>query len=246
MKDGFTKTVRLWEFERLKSCLPKPPAQVLEMGAGAGWQSQLLASAGYSVLAADVPGNVFETLVFPIQRYDGKEFPFADGLFDFTFISNVLDHVEDQRRFCREVQRVNKPGGRWIVVAPTTAWRLWTLIFFYIALPARMLSARRKRAAANSSASPSPAKRPLLKKLLPPLGTNGNALTELILFSQRHRTAFFAENGWKVAASYPSGLFYTGVPMLGLKLPMPARQKLSRLLGSACRIYVLEPADAGR
>lgn len=46
--------------------------------------------------------------------------------------------------------------------------------------------------------------------------------------------------GFTVVRFYPAGLFYTGYTLLP-RLPMSWRRLLSRLLGSACKIYVVKP-----
>jgi SAM-dependent methyltransferase len=51
------------------------------------------ASPGYGVLA------------------DGMKLPFADGCFDISHSSNVIEHVSDPKAFFDELLRVLKPGG---------------------------------------------------------------------------------------------------------------------------------------
>jgi SAM-dependent methyltransferase len=51
---------------------------------------------------------------------DGYRLPFADGVADLTFSSNVLEHVADAERFVTEMVRVTRPGG--LIYLSFTAW----------------------------------------------------------------------------------------------------------------------------
>ena len=51
---------------------------------------------------------------------DGNRLPFADGVADVAFSSNVLEHVPDPARFLDEMVRVTRPGG--IIYLSFTAW----------------------------------------------------------------------------------------------------------------------------
>lgn len=46
---------------------------------------------------------------------DGSELPFADGTFDGAMSHAVIEHVEDPFAYSRELLRVIRPGGRFIV-----------------------------------------------------------------------------------------------------------------------------------
>jgi SAM-dependent methyltransferase len=45
-----------------------------------------------------------------------ERMPFADGYFDFVLAKNSLDHVEDLDRTIREIKRVTKSGGRFVLM----------------------------------------------------------------------------------------------------------------------------------
>jgi len=51
---------------------------------------------------------------------DGNDQPFADGVADLSFSSNVLEHVADPRRFLDETIRVTRPGG--LIYLSFTVW----------------------------------------------------------------------------------------------------------------------------
>lgn len=89
-------------------------AWLLDVGGGPGYFADAFRAAGarYTPLDADVgelsglgglaPGTVIGS---------GMALPFADGSFDVTYSSNVLEHVNDPWRMADEMVRVTKPGG---------------------------------------------------------------------------------------------------------------------------------------
>jgi SAM-dependent methyltransferase len=46
-----------------------------------------------------------------LHHYDGGEFPFADGAFDYVIASHVIEHVRQPQQFMAEVFRVGKGRG---------------------------------------------------------------------------------------------------------------------------------------
>jgi SAM-dependent methyltransferase len=47
----------------------------------------------------------------PVHYYDGGQFPFEDGQFDYVILSHVVEHVPDPVRFLEEVFRVGAGRG---------------------------------------------------------------------------------------------------------------------------------------
>ena len=50
--------------------------------------------------------------------YDGTTFPFPDSAFDSVVSSQVLEHVRQPVPFLREIRRVLKPGGAFLLTVP--------------------------------------------------------------------------------------------------------------------------------
>jgi SAM-dependent methyltransferase len=228
--------IRAWEIDRLAPLLPRGGA-VLDVGAGTGQQSRLLAERGFRVTAIDLAASSYAAhREYPVQDYDGQRFPLADASVDCVFSSNVLEHVHDLPMLHREVARVLKPGGYAVHVMPTAAWRFWTTLSGFADIPAAWIGSLRSGCSLYDLA------RSAAGRVLPfAHGARGNAITELWAFRMASWRAHFMQSGWRLRRAEPLGLFYTGWNVLGPRLPIAQRQRLARLLGSAVAVYVVEP-----
>ena len=86
----------------------KATGDLLEIGAGTGWQSRVLSDAGYHVEAIDLPAGVeisnhARSREWHIHDYDGSHIPLGDASLDVA----VRAPVGDQRR------DVGVVGGAW-------------------------------------------------------------------------------------------------------------------------------------
>lgn len=245
---------RSHEYELVRHLFAGQP-RVLEIGGGTGLQAALIAATGADVHSIDVaPAPAGARIHFPVQLYDGRSIPFSDCSFDLIFSSNVLEHIADLDRAVAEMERVLKPGGMAIHILPTPAWRWWTSVAHYPVLAARVWQALRRLLQRNSlraqdgvppgaAPAPSASPRPLLMRLLlaGPHGEYPNAIAELWYFSRRRWLAVFRDSGLELTGDFETRLFYTGHTLLP-SLSLKARQVLSRMLGSATRVYVLRKA----
>src|ERR1035441_9461698 len=74
--------IRREEWAIVKRWIP-PGARVLEIGAGSGFQTALLASSGCDIVAIDLEGRPgptkqgFQKQYWPVQVYDGHSLPFG-------------------------------------------------------------------------------------------------------------------------------------------------------------------------
>ncbi len=224
---------------------------LLEIGAGEGWQAQILAEHGFDVEAVELPEcRNKEEQVWPVLEYDGKHIPFPDQHFGVIFSSNVLEHIPHVRQFQNEMMRVLKTGGIAVHILPTASWRFFTTIahypyvlkilpgFFFRNTYPDSTCLHRSTAEALSNMS-------LSQKIKKTLfssrhGEIGNSMSELYYFSRSRWAALFQNTGWTIVNYFPNRLFYTGYGILGSALSIPARRRLSRLLGSSCHIFVLK------
>jgi SAM-dependent methyltransferase len=123
---------RLFELSTLLLLLDcQPDDRVLDLGAGAGFSSEMLARFGYTVVALDPEHTALRhnqrRLLFDTSRIAGsarmtrgvaERLPFADETFDGVLAMHVLHHVRDLAAVTDELARVLRPGGRAVFCEP--------------------------------------------------------------------------------------------------------------------------------
>ena len=108
--------------------LMKPGIRVADVGAGEGFFSQLLGERIKSTMGLEPSDVISACDIFPESfRYpevkchwilsDGR-LPYEDGSVDVACSLEVIEHVEDQFAFTRELYRILKPGGVAIISTP--------------------------------------------------------------------------------------------------------------------------------
>lgn len=117
----------LQEIGALITLLPQPPARVLDVGAGSGWTSCLLAMAGYSVTSTDIAPEMVVMQGENAVRYnvalessvvsDFESLPFENE-FDVVVFYDCLHHAEDEVAALRSAHRALKPGGICVTLEP--------------------------------------------------------------------------------------------------------------------------------
>lgn len=209
---GHLEAIRLHE---IASVIPLMPAgaEILEIGAGTGWQARALAQHGFEVQAIDLPTSQYaECRVWPVRDYDGISIPFASSTFDVVLSSSTLEHIPHLRTFQSEMRRVLRPGGIAIHIVPSAAWRFWTSLTH----PLRYMTV------------------PIVH------GEHAsNAASEMLVFRRKSWATLFSETGWVVQGYQRGGLFYTGCSIADRRLSTTRREQLSRWLGSSVHIFVL-------
>jgi SAM-dependent methyltransferase len=117
--------------ERMLDRIGLPPdALILELGCGTGGNFPLLARRG-KLYAVDADATALE---FAASRGLAKlargslpgEFPFDGMSFDLIVMTDVLEHLDDERGSLRLVKSTLKPGGWLLMTVPALAW-LWSL-----------------------------------------------------------------------------------------------------------------------
>lgn len=249
--DDFLKLVRAHELESAMQFLPPPAGSgdsstLLEIGAGTGQQANLLASRGYAVTAIDMPSSHYRNhRVFPVTDYNGLDIPCTSGNIDIIFSSNVLEHVTQIDSLLDETWRVLRVGGVAIHILPTSVCRLWSIPAHYVWTCRRLLNLL------SAPATGSDAKNKLSPRLPSGLsgwlatafpakhGERGTAITEFLYYSRRWWTRKFESRGFLVESVQENHLFYTMANSLTDAISIESRVKISRYLGSSCRIYIL-------
>lgn len=120
---------RAWDL--LARHLP-PPASILDLPCGAGRFARQLATAGYSVTAADVAH--VEPFRFDIANRVLMDFNrgllFSDAQFDGVVSIEGIEHLENPSQFLRDLARVIRPGGTIVLTTPNPdSFRSRRLVF---------------------------------------------------------------------------------------------------------------------
>ncbi len=115
------------EWQAVQTFLPKQCGQALDLGAGRGISSYALAHNGWQVTALEPTSSSLvgveaihqlvkdSGLTIGIVKDYAETLPFKNNTFDLVHARQVLHHARDLFLLCREVSRVLKPGGRFIV-----------------------------------------------------------------------------------------------------------------------------------
>lgn len=97
---------------------------LLELGCGAGRGMELVAAAVANYTGIDKNKELlashrkdYPTFTFLEQNIPPFE-GLADNTFDFVVTFQVIEHIEDDHLFLKEIHRVLKPGGKAIITTP--------------------------------------------------------------------------------------------------------------------------------
>src|SRR3989344_7374172 len=110
-------------------------AKGLEIGAGDGFQTTLLASYVENLISSDLNFNRIKLKVpaveYRILDADLMEGVFEPNTFDFIFSSNVLEHVRNPVRVLSSAQVVLKGDGIAVHIVPNRLMKIFYLLFYY-------------------------------------------------------------------------------------------------------------------
>jgi 2-polyprenyl-3-methyl-5-hydroxy-6-metoxy-1,4-benzoquinol methylase len=99
----------------------KPGGDVLDLGAGSGAMSLRLLDLGFRVTAADIVGEKFGLHDRVTLKLVDLNLSFSNEfntVFDGIVAIEVLEHLENPRKFLKECLKVLKPEGRLLITTP--------------------------------------------------------------------------------------------------------------------------------
>src|SRR5215472_15936845 len=94
----------------IRANLPEPPANVLEVGAGAGRLARALRAAGYDVVAIDPRSDDDDVRAVALADLDEPAGSFAAAV---AIVS--LHHVDPLEESCRRLGELVEPGGTLVI-----------------------------------------------------------------------------------------------------------------------------------
>ena len=104
--------------------------KILDVGCGRGFLLEKLkrvAQVGTQFVGLDISPKLVEIArennpEARIDVGDAEAMSYKDNEFDFVFMTEALEHMQDFRKSLSEVKRILKPGGIFIVTVPNRDW----------------------------------------------------------------------------------------------------------------------------
>jgi SAM-dependent methyltransferase len=105
---------------------------LLDVGCGTGWFSQRAISRGARVVSLDIGVQLLKQVRGKCQSSllagDACALPVASNSFDFVVACECIEHTLDPKAAVREVHRVTKVGGKYVVTVPNRLYQLSTSV----------------------------------------------------------------------------------------------------------------------
>ena len=99
---------------------------VLEIGTGEGYGAEILAPHATRFITIDktTPENLYQAANVEFAEAAVPPIPAANNSFDYVVSFQVIEHIEEDIDFVREVARVLRPGGKFVVSTPNAPMSL--------------------------------------------------------------------------------------------------------------------------
>jgi SAM-dependent methyltransferase len=97
------------------------PGRALDVGAAGGGNTRVLRDLGWQAAALEYGAEgagVARERGLATLRADACRLPVADGSLDLVVAFDVLEHLDDDDAAVRDVRRVLRPGGHYVVAVP--------------------------------------------------------------------------------------------------------------------------------
>jgi SAM-dependent methyltransferase len=117
---------RINTISQLKKTIKQPKPIILEVGCSSGFLLQEMRSVfpQATLMGADVVYkpllNLAEHLAIPLLRFDIVQCPLPDNCLDAIIMLNVLEHIENDEAALKQVYRILKPGGCFVLEVPAS------------------------------------------------------------------------------------------------------------------------------
>lgn len=97
--------------------------EILEVGSGLGNMMKILTKKGHKVKGIDIDKNKVKEAKsihgnIPIKKASGEKIPFENEKFDIVMSFDVFEHIQSSDKHLREVRRVLKDGGHYLLQTP--------------------------------------------------------------------------------------------------------------------------------
>ena len=129
------RTKNPWVLGKLKAEWGARPLDLLDIGCGAGFLCNDLASGGHQVSGVDASEESLRvarlhdvTGRIDYRLGDAYALPFPDATFDAVCAMDFLEHVEEPARVIAEAARVLKPGGIFFFHTFNRNWLSWLVV----------------------------------------------------------------------------------------------------------------------
>ena len=107
--------------EKIRTTSPRVRGKYLDIGAGHGALIQLVSREfDVDATACDYTSDLMRVPQIKVNIVDlnREALPYADATFDLITCTEVIEHLEHYRQTFREIFRILKPGGAFIVTTP--------------------------------------------------------------------------------------------------------------------------------
>ncbi|WP_409483346.1 class I SAM-dependent methyltransferase [Arsenicicoccus dermatophilus] len=104
------------------------PGRALDIGAAGGGNTRVLRDRGWQAVAVEHTREgaaEAATRGLAVTRADATSLPFATGSLDLVVALDLLEHLQDDAACVREVHRLLRPGGTFLVAVPVDM-ALWS------------------------------------------------------------------------------------------------------------------------
>ena len=204
------ENLRKREIEIVFEGIDKKLKRGLELGAGNGFQSQLLINYLDILISTDLnedrlPGNSsVANIHYEIVDAEKVGEKYSEDSFDLVYSSNLLEHLPNVEKCLAGVRRVIKQDGLVIHIIPSPGWRLLSVILHYPHKFLNLLTRIGSRSKSNRSrgnnlkVNRGPNSK-IVDFLIPKAhGVSKNFVTEFYAFSKKRWVGIFENSGFKI------------------------------------------------